>query len=361
MAPTKGWQNWKTVTCNVDGLQGSQDIFLVFKGGGGSLLNLNWVKFVEDTSTPTPTPTPTPDQKNIVYQVVQGHDGDPDPDDNGAALAGHMAIKNNIARNPGRVEFLGFVYGDTTEWRQRCMINGGGGSYNGSNGYANYRFYQRYTVPALESVGCDVFYDTTPQEYDFDADSLNEMTTSGQFLTKAIQNAIDNSTDSEELRVVYSAGGGVNVPAEAIKYLKNKGYSDQEIKDHFLVVQHSKWNYESASEKTAQNIVRPFYVAIRDQNAYTGHGKGVPTEVSADKTSEVFANAWSIAVGGEKPSPAIPGFGSIDDISDSGSHSYASNPDVLDENWDIRNNGFDNNRVQYSEYKAEDVKEELCD
>ena len=241
------------------------------------------------------------------------------------------------------------------------MINGGGDSYNGSNGYANYKFYQRYTVPALKSVGCNVFYDTTTQKYNFNAYNLNQMTTSGQFLTKAIQNAIDNSSWSKELRVVYSAGGGVNVPAEAIKYLKNKGYSDATIKDHFLVVQHSKWNYQSASEVTAQNIVRPFYVAIKDQNAYTGHGKGVPTSISANKTSEVFANAWRVAVGGQKPNPPIPGFGSIDDISDSGSHSYSSNPSVLDKNWYTRNNGFENNRVEYSGYKVWNVKEELCD
>ena len=354
---TNGWQTWKTVSCNVSTLQGNKDIFLVFKGGSGYLLNINWIKF----SKSTPASTPAPTSKTIVYQVVQGHDGDPDPDDNGAALAGYMAIKNNIKRNTGRVEFLGFVYGDTTEHRQNNMINGGGGSFNGSDGYANYRFYKQYTVPALKSVGCNVFYDTTPQKYNFNAHNLNQMTTSGQFLTKVIQKAIDNSSANKEYRVVYSAGGGMNVPAEAIKYLKNKGYSDKNIKDHFLVVQHSKWNYQSATEKTAQNIVNPFYVSITDQNAYTGRWKGVPTSISENKTSKVFADAWRVAVGGQKPNPAIPGFGSVDDISDSGSHSYASTPSLLDKNWNRRNNGFENNRVQYSGYKAWNVKAELCD
>ena len=82
--------------------------------------------------------------------------------------------------------------------------------------------------------------------------------------------------------------------------------------------------------------------------------------VSATRTSSTFANAWKVAVAGQAPVPAIPGFGAIDDISDAGSHSYSSNVTVLDANWNRRNNGFDN-RVNYTQYNVQRVKADMCD
>src|SRR4051794_31359975 len=42
---TGGWQTWTTVTCPVSGATGTQDLYLRFTGGGGSLFNLNWWQF----------------------------------------------------------------------------------------------------------------------------------------------------------------------------------------------------------------------------------------------------------------------------------------------------------------------------
>ena len=42
---TGGWQNWVTVTGDVSGVEGTHDLFLVFKGGPNFLLNINWFKF----------------------------------------------------------------------------------------------------------------------------------------------------------------------------------------------------------------------------------------------------------------------------------------------------------------------------
>ncbi len=42
---TGGWQDWKTVTCTVDGIEGVHDVFYVFTGGQGLLMNFNWWKF----------------------------------------------------------------------------------------------------------------------------------------------------------------------------------------------------------------------------------------------------------------------------------------------------------------------------
>ncbi len=44
---TGGWQKWATVSGEVSNLSGVKDLYLVFKGGAGSLMNLNWFKFVK--------------------------------------------------------------------------------------------------------------------------------------------------------------------------------------------------------------------------------------------------------------------------------------------------------------------------
>jgi arabinoxylan arabinofuranohydrolase len=46
VAGTGGWQTWTTKSCPVDAAaKGVQDLFLVFKGGSGSLFNVDWWKF----------------------------------------------------------------------------------------------------------------------------------------------------------------------------------------------------------------------------------------------------------------------------------------------------------------------------
>jgi len=58
---TGDWQTWSTVTCNVSGVSGLHDLYLVFTGASGYLFNLNWVQFVSGpTTTPTPIPTIVP-------------------------------------------------------------------------------------------------------------------------------------------------------------------------------------------------------------------------------------------------------------------------------------------------------------
>ena len=43
---TGGWQTWTTVSCNVSGATGVQDLYLVFTGGSGFLFNINWWRFI---------------------------------------------------------------------------------------------------------------------------------------------------------------------------------------------------------------------------------------------------------------------------------------------------------------------------
>ena len=48
---TGGWQTWTTVTCPVSGATGTQDLYLRFTGGGGSLFNVNWWQFSGSAAT----------------------------------------------------------------------------------------------------------------------------------------------------------------------------------------------------------------------------------------------------------------------------------------------------------------------
>lgn len=49
---TGGWQNWKTVSTTISGASGTQDLYLVFKGGGGFLFNVDWWQFESQANEP---------------------------------------------------------------------------------------------------------------------------------------------------------------------------------------------------------------------------------------------------------------------------------------------------------------------
>ncbi len=46
---TGGWQTWQTMSCNITETTGVHDLYLVFKGGGGFLFNINWWQFNVDS------------------------------------------------------------------------------------------------------------------------------------------------------------------------------------------------------------------------------------------------------------------------------------------------------------------------
>lgn len=50
VASTGGWQNWQTQKCNIEKTSGTNDVYLVFKGGDGYLFNLNWwsIKYLNE-------------------------------------------------------------------------------------------------------------------------------------------------------------------------------------------------------------------------------------------------------------------------------------------------------------------------
>jgi hypothetical protein len=296
-----------------------------------------------------------PPPGDYIYEVVMGHDGHPDPDDNLASLAGFIAIKRVDDKAGSRAKLLGMIYGDTTENRQEGMIPGGAGSgLNPSTdraAQANYEFFKRYTKAALQSLGMNTFYDIVPQRYSFDANSLTSMTSGGAFLAQRVRDAIGSKT-----RVVYSAGGGVNAGAEAIGWLRNQGYSDIQIREHFAIVQHSQWNWDNATEGQARSITGDFVIRIEDQNKYSGLGKP-PLTVSASKTSPTFADAWAVGMG-SKPS-GIDNLEFRRDASDAGSHHFASNVSKIEANWNRRGAPGSVTPISYSEYNTAVMNEQL--
>ncbi len=45
VSSTGGWQNWATMETSVVNMQGLHPVYLIFRGGGGGLFNINWFQF----------------------------------------------------------------------------------------------------------------------------------------------------------------------------------------------------------------------------------------------------------------------------------------------------------------------------
>ena len=64
---TGGWQDWEEVSCDVAGADGEHDLYLVFNGGDGYLMNVDWWKFEGAGSSSTDT-----DQTYIFKNTFEG-------------------------------------------------------------------------------------------------------------------------------------------------------------------------------------------------------------------------------------------------------------------------------------------------
>src|ERR1051326_8788145 len=71
IAPTSGWQNWNTLSCNVSGASGVHDVYLEFTGGTGNLFNLNWWQF-QPAATSSSSFNVTP---ATTFQTIEGLGG----------------------------------------------------------------------------------------------------------------------------------------------------------------------------------------------------------------------------------------------------------------------------------------------
>jgi hypothetical protein len=299
---------------------------------------------------------PPPPSGQFQYEVITGHDGHADPDDNVAALAGFIAVKRAEDNAGSRVKLVGMIYGDTTEANHDGMIPGGPGSGDEARdrrAAANYEFFKRYTRQALESMGFNTFFDVVTQDYGFSASSLSGLSSGGAFIAQRVRDAIGSKT-----RVVYSAGGGENTAAEAIAWLRKQGYSDTQLKEHFAVVQHSSSsNWQKYTESAAKRIIGDdFTINIENQNPYSGEGKP-PRTVSAARTSALFAKNWAVALG-DWPS-GIHNLTFRRDASDAGSHHFASNVAVIEGFWNRRGEPGNTTPISYKIYNAALMDEQL--
>ena len=109
------------------------------------------------------------------------------------------------------------------------------------------------TIPA-ELVPEGAFAWTCETEIDPAANTALGRTGTPQDIADAV--AYGKAGDGSPVKlVVYSAGGGANVAAEAIAYLLARGYAMGDLVDHFAVVQHgNNWvtNYEDEARELVE-------------------------------------------------------------------------------------------------------------
>jgi hypothetical protein len=286
-------------------------------------------------------------------------DGYRDPDDNLATLIGGAQIKAASSAS-GRVTVGGYVFGDTKDGGQYYTLHPGGSapsSFGNDSRYSsvagnkqaagNYAFYKEYGKAALKDLSSgwkqfDLLASDNggKRPWNFDANKLSQISGASQALANDIISAISKGNAA----VVYSAGGGANVPAEAIGYMLNKGYKESAIASHFAVIQHGRSNWEKNYEPEARGLTREYTIAISNQNMakYTNGTKGPDLKHAIVNKGAIDGSAWGskfdkaldVAIGAK-------GFGSLSnatfkttaDASDAGSHAFAVDLDDLQSAW----------------------------
>ena len=213
-------------------------------------------------------------------RVWLSHDGYRDPDDNLALLVG-AAKARTVAKSDADISVAGVVFGDTTDGAQYHMVNPTRNTPGNMDGDArfddiaknkvaagNYAFFKQYAVPALKQLApgwtvIDTIRGEVERSWNYDAKALSGISYAARELVSDIKAAIGKGGGSNPKEVVvYSAGGGAHVPAEAIGYLRNTGVGDAKIKDHFAIVQHGRTNFTLNLEPEARAITRTFTIPI---------------------------------------------------------------------------------------------------
>jgi hypothetical protein len=336
-------------------------------------------------------------------RVWYSADGYRDPDDNLSMLVGGAQIRTVAASN-GRVSVGGFVYGDTKDGGQYYMLHPTGkapGSFGSDSRYGdtagnkvaagNYAFYKQYGKAGLGDLGSGwkqfdlLASDNGGQRaWNFHATSKTAISAASSALASDIISAIGKGNAV----VVYSAGGGANVPAEAIGYLRNHGYSEAAISSHFAVIQHGRSNWGANYESEARSITRDYTIAISNQNmaTYDNGMDGPNLKTAITNKSAIngaafgthFDKALDVAIG-TKAFGSLSGatFKTTVDASDAGSHAFAVDLGSLQSAWNNKMHSGDDLptgdawahrisgasgarlRVIYNEFDAKDVAQLL--
>lgn len=227
-------------------------------------------------------------------------------------------------------------------------------------GGGNVWFYHAMLFPAIAAAFpawqlCEVYRDTTPavHEWNFAPTQASQITSASLAIANDIIAAINNPMPEI---VVYSAGGGANVPAEAVGWItSNSNYTAADIKEHFAIIQHGRNNwfygYDIQGGIDARDVTRQFTIAITNQNptvydnGWAGPGletafftTDFPSIRIAHRFSTDLENAFKVAVGAAAPVgvPSDSTFSATRDISDAGSHVFALCPGRVAANMSAR-------------------------
>ena len=307
----------------------------------------------------------------LAVKVWLSADGFRDTDDNVAQLIG-AALGIVVSANDPGFELAGMVFGDTLDGSQFHMMYPSGRTPSfitdsprydevekSKQAFGNYEFWKDYSTPAFKSLGIPS-YDMLATDrggmraWDFDATSKSQLAPASRDLVDDILQAMATKDD----KVVYSAGGGANVAAEAIGYLFESGYTKAEIVPHFAVIQHGNRNWTYQYEPEARNLTREFTIAItsQDERVYANGWKGPDLErtihdrrqIDGSEFGDAFDRALDVGIGnraydaGKLAKGAI--FRSNLDGSDAGSHAFAFDEDALSAAWTKRMRAGENIR-----------------
>ena len=149
--------------------------------------------------------------------------------------------------------------------------------------------------------------------------------------------------------MVYSAGGGANVAAEAVGYLLGQGYAMADLVKHFAVVQHgNNWvtNYGTRPASITRELhhrhLEPELRHLRRRQA-PAPTSSTPSRRTTCPTAAgfgaAFAAALAVATGGtalRRAARGLRGSAATLDASDAGSHAFATDRDWLLAAWGDR-------------------------
>jgi hypothetical protein len=341
---------------------------------------------------------------NTRIRVWLSHDGYRDPDDNLSVLVG-SAQARLVANGTPTLTVAGVVFGDTKDGGQYYTLNptgkapkafGTDSRYGDTAGNkvaaGNYEFFKDYVKPGLKAMAPGwVNYDLLADDkggmraWNFDATARSGISKAAAALADDIREAIAHGNE----KVVYSAGGGANVPAEAIGFLYNQGFRAAAIAEHFAVVQHGRSNWGNQYENEARDITREYTIAISNQNlARYANGMDGPDlkhaipnagQIDGSAFGSAFDRALDVAMGVKAYSGLKAGttFKSTRDASDAGSHAFSVDVDRLLGAWDkqmVRGDNLPNGdawahridgangarlRVMFNQFDSADIRQLL--
>lgn len=296
-------------------------------------------------------------------RVWLSHDGYRDPDDNLAQLVGAARARTVAQSNPD-VSVAGLIYGDTTDGGQYHMYYptrptparmDGDPRFDdiAKNKVAagNYAFFQQYGKAAIKQLApgwqvIDSIQGEVERTWNYDARGIGGLSLGARELFADIRAAIVKGGNAATKEVVvYSAGGGAHVAAEAIALLRNQGFTEAVIKKHFAIIQHGRTNFALNLEPEARDLTRTYTIPISKQdldtyaNGMSGPGLGKLARGGTYLDGDHFGNKMALALDvaqGLRPFQNLgpnKTFQKTTDGSDAGSHAFAVDEDTLLANW----------------------------